>query len=133
MMKPARVLLFTALGIALVFAITSDAQQPSSLNKDLRTAAQEGNGKWVDTLLAEGAVTKELALLEAASYGRTNVVKFLLDHGAHIETYDGSGDSPLVLAAIKPMLEYLASCSKVSLESFELAGLNDRANLRKNT
>ncbi|MFZ0641358.1 MAG: hypothetical protein WA020_07235 [Candidatus Acidiferrales bacterium] len=32
----------------------------------------------------------------------------------------------------KPMLEYLATCSKVSLESFELARLNDRANLRKN-
>lgn len=31
----------------------------------------------------------------------------------------------------KPMLEYLASCSKTSLESFELARLNDRANLRK--
>lgn len=31
----------------------------------------------------------------------------------------------------KPMLEYLASCSKASLESFELARLNDRANLRK--
>jgi hypothetical protein len=31
----------------------------------------------------------------------------------------------------KPMLEYLATCSKVSLESFELARLNDRANLRK--
>lgn len=31
----------------------------------------------------------------------------------------------------KPMLEYLATCSKISLESFELARLNDRANLRK--
>ncbi len=31
----------------------------------------------------------------------------------------------------KPMLEYLATCSKVSLESFELARLNERANLRK--
>jgi hypothetical protein len=31
----------------------------------------------------------------------------------------------------KPMLEYLATCSKASLESFELARLNDRANLRK--
>lgn len=31
----------------------------------------------------------------------------------------------------KPMLEYLATCSTVSLESFELARLNDRANLRK--
>ncbi|MGC1106185.1 MAG: hypothetical protein WA876_06580 [Candidatus Acidiferrales bacterium] len=31
----------------------------------------------------------------------------------------------------KPMLEYLATCSNVSLESFELARLNDRANLRK--
>jgi hypothetical protein len=31
----------------------------------------------------------------------------------------------------KPMLEYLATCSKTSLESFELARLNDRANLRK--
>ncbi|HEU5411181.1 MAG TPA: hypothetical protein VFU57_09195 [Candidatus Acidoferrales bacterium] len=31
----------------------------------------------------------------------------------------------------KMMLEYIASCSKTSLESFELARLNDRANLRK--
>ncbi|HKF52564.1 MAG TPA: hypothetical protein VKB26_09645 [Candidatus Acidoferrales bacterium] len=31
----------------------------------------------------------------------------------------------------KPLLEYLATCSKISLESFELARLNDRANLRK--
>lgn len=31
----------------------------------------------------------------------------------------------------KPMLEYLSTCSKISLESFELARLNDRANLRK--
>lgn len=31
----------------------------------------------------------------------------------------------------KPMLEYLASCSSASLESFELARLNDKANLRK--
>jgi hypothetical protein len=31
----------------------------------------------------------------------------------------------------KPMLEYLATCSKTSLQSFELARLNDRANLRK--
>lgn len=31
----------------------------------------------------------------------------------------------------KPMLEYLANCSKVTLESFVLARLNDRANLRK--
>lgn len=31
----------------------------------------------------------------------------------------------------KPMLEYLSTCSRISLESFELARLNDRANLRK--
>ena len=31
----------------------------------------------------------------------------------------------------KMMLEYIAGCSKTSLESFELARLNDRANLRK--
>lgn len=31
----------------------------------------------------------------------------------------------------KPMLEYLANCSKITLESFVLARLNDRANLRK--
>lgn len=31
----------------------------------------------------------------------------------------------------KPMLEYLATCSKITLESFVLARLNDRANLRK--
>lgn len=31
----------------------------------------------------------------------------------------------------KMMLEYIASCSKASLQSFELARLNDRANLRK--
>lgn len=31
----------------------------------------------------------------------------------------------------KPMLEYLAKCSKITLESFVLARLNDRANLRK--
>src|SRR5215469_3474382 len=31
----------------------------------------------------------------------------------------------------KPLLEYLATCSKISLESFELARLNDRANLRQ--
>jgi hypothetical protein len=31
----------------------------------------------------------------------------------------------------KPMLQYLATCSKTSLQSFELARLNDRANLRK--
>lgn len=31
----------------------------------------------------------------------------------------------------KPMLEYLATCSKISLQSFELARLNDCANLRK--
>lgn len=99
-MKAARLLLLAALGFALVFAITSDAQQPSSLNKELRTAAQEGNVKWVDTLLDEGAVTEELALLEAARYGRTNVVKFLLDRGANIETDDWSRDTPLILAAI---------------------------------
>ncbi|MHB8413118.1 MAG: hypothetical protein ACYDDI_14390 [Candidatus Acidiferrales bacterium] len=31
----------------------------------------------------------------------------------------------------KPMLDYLATCSKISLESFELARLNDLANLRQ--
>lgn len=31
----------------------------------------------------------------------------------------------------KMLLEYIATCSKTSLESFELARLNDRANLRK--
>lgn len=31
----------------------------------------------------------------------------------------------------KPMLEYLASCSTTSLQSFQLARLNERANLRK--
>ncbi|HVB08127.1 MAG TPA: hypothetical protein VNF00_04200 [Candidatus Acidoferrales bacterium] len=31
----------------------------------------------------------------------------------------------------KPMLEYLATYSKISLESFELARLNDLANLRQ--
>ena len=31
----------------------------------------------------------------------------------------------------KPMIEYLATCSKISLQSFELARLNERANLRK--
>jgi len=31
----------------------------------------------------------------------------------------------------KPMLEYLATCSRHSLEAFELARLNERANLRK--
>lgn len=31
----------------------------------------------------------------------------------------------------KSMLDYIATCSKMSLESFELARLNDRANLRK--
>lgn len=31
----------------------------------------------------------------------------------------------------KMMLDYIASCSKTSLQSFELARLNDRANLRK--
>ena len=31
----------------------------------------------------------------------------------------------------KPMLEYLATCSTISLQSFQLARLNDRANLRK--
>lgn len=31
----------------------------------------------------------------------------------------------------KPMLEYLATCSKITLESFVLARLNDCANLRK--
>lgn len=31
----------------------------------------------------------------------------------------------------KAMLDYLATCSKTSLESFELARLNDLANLRK--
>ncbi|MGH9727035.1 MAG: hypothetical protein ACRD4V_00400 [Candidatus Acidiferrales bacterium] len=31
----------------------------------------------------------------------------------------------------KPMLDYLATCSQTSLESFQLARLNDLANLRK--
>ncbi|HEV2287505.1 MAG TPA: hypothetical protein VGR81_00970 [Candidatus Acidoferrales bacterium] len=31
----------------------------------------------------------------------------------------------------KPMLEYLATCSNRTLEAFELARLNERANLRK--
>lgn len=31
----------------------------------------------------------------------------------------------------KPMLDYLATCSKISLESFELARLNDLSNLRQ--
>jgi len=31
----------------------------------------------------------------------------------------------------KAMLEYITTCSKISLESFQLARLNDRANLRK--
>ncbi len=31
----------------------------------------------------------------------------------------------------KPMLDYLATCSQTSLEAFELARLNDLANIRK--
>lgn len=107
-MKAARVLLFAALGIALVFAITSDAQQPSSLNTQLLKAAAKGDAARIQTLLDEGADMIDPALLAALMQGKTAAVKLLLDRGANIEAHDINGDTALLLAAGFPQTDTLS-------------------------
>lgn len=98
-MKPARLMLLAALSVMLVFALTSDAQQPASLNTQLLKASQQGDVARIRTLLDEGADMIDPALLVASMQGKAGTVKLLLERGANIEAHDYNGDTPLLLAA----------------------------------
>src|SRR5206468_2785326 len=49
----------------------------------------------------------EMALRYASAYGRTDVVRFLLEHGVHVEAHTGDGETPLYYAVLGGHLEVL--------------------------
>ncbi len=107
-MKPARIMLLATLGVVLVFTLTSDAQQPVSLNTQLLKAAQRGDVARIRTLLDEGADMIDPALLAASMQGKAGAVKLLLDRGANIAAHDYNGDTALLLAAGYPQNDTLS-------------------------
>jgi len=82
---------------------------------DLVSAAGLGRLDMVRSFLDEQGNPKpgttagqlEMALRYASAYGWTDVVRFLLKHGVHVEAHTGDGETPLYYAVLGGHLEVL--------------------------
>ena len=74
----------------------------------LHLAVRHGQTHAVALLVQEGGApinrankAGETPLHQACQYGRMNIIRFLLDHGAGVNLGDGKGNTPLHVAAVK--------------------------------
>ena len=98
----------------------------SDNEKDLITAAYNGDLEYVRELLEDGADIEvetekdETALMQAAWPGHIEVVKLLLERGAKVDAKDEDGDTSLIKAAYHGRLEVvrllLAHKARVDLQ-----------------
>ena len=87
--------------IVLVLTVGACERQ---IDKDLVSAAANGDTSKVESLLAEGANIEAhanddwTALTIAAERGRVDTVRFLLEKGARVNAKEGGGHTPLFWA-----------------------------------
>jgi ankyrin repeat protein len=96
---------FCCLGVILLCFLSGCSRKPQDIGRQLEIAVERGDLKRVRSLVAQGAYVNrrtdhETALHVAARKGYKDIAEFLLANGAHINSADERGNTPLSAAAL---------------------------------